>query len=573
MRGQLAPTQQWTRTNLRRVVVFGAGGGFIFGALASALFQLFPRLRESALFCFSGAPQGLDEWVYITLAQAVWRSPTRFTYEYPFDLFWPTPPVMLQLPITLAAWLAAIVGYPLAFEILRVVGSSVTGAAVGALGYFLFGRSSWRQWFYILAAFGGAWFTFLGIVEAVKTAGAAGLFELPIYVARAMGSLFWWLPFLAQNVWLPLEAVYHALVIGALALICAGAVRRAALLGMLAWFSNPFPAVSLYAAVVPWLALEAYLAREFSVRQRRLQELILWATTGLVGYAYYAWFLPQWPVLRELSRMHRAPLAPPPTFAQLAAWLGPFVPAMIWSVGSGSGRRHVWRSASWRLMVVLCVSQLAFLLQFPLLRDSATQPYHFNRGYLAIGSVALLVRWLQFYRPAAPHRFVRVLFCTLLFDQCFFFIHALSEGLNAGLVPREVCQIASTMRQQWPTQLFYSRAHPYSVYLAAASGQIPYDMPETMVVPWPKERAQILTAAISRGSAAIEQLGVTMMVLANTDELTAPLTEAGWHALLRTQNYVLLKSPARKPVAPPRLPPPREAVSTREKEGASSGPS
>jgi hypothetical protein len=225
--------------------------GLAFGLAASLYFQIQPRLSAGATSVFTGAPLGLDEWVYFALARAVLRSPTGLTYSYPFALFWEAPPVLVQLPIALAAWIGRLTGLPVAFEILRVLGTAFSGGCLAIMGACLFRHRGWRAWFYVAAALGGAWFWVLAVVEAIGTAGVYGLTELPTYLQRAMGPIYWWLPFLAQNVWLPLEAVYHALVLGALALLLCGRRRAAAWLGLATWFSNPFPAVSLYAVALP----------------------------------------------------------------------------------------------------------------------------------------------------------------------------------------------------------------------------------------------------------------------------------------------------------------------------------
>jgi len=365
--------------------------GLAFGLAASVYFQIQPRLSTGAASVFTGAPLGLDEWVYFALARAVQRSPTGLTYSYPFALFWKAPPVLVQLPIALAAWIGRLTGLPIAFEILRVLGTAFSGGCLAIMGACLFRHRRWRAWFYVAAAVGGAWFSVLAVVEAITTAGVCGLIELPVYLQRAMGPIYWWLPFLAQNVWLPLEAVYHALVLGAFALLLCGRRRAAAWLGLATWFSNPFPAVSLYAVALPWLLVES-LWGPHDERPRTRRTFGLWVITAALGYGYYAAFLPMWPVLGELGRMHQVALAPPPTVAQLLAWFAPLVPAVVWAAGTRRGRRHIGSQPEWRLMAILLLSQLAFLAQFAVAGHHAVQPYHFNRGYLAIASAAFIVR-------------------------------------------------------------------------------------------------------------------------------------------------------------------------------------
>lgn len=542
-------------SRLHRAIVGGTGWGLVFGLTCAILFQVPPRLSAHATV-FSGAPVGLDEWVYFSLARAVWRCPNGITYQYPFSLFWQSPPVLVQIPITVAAWIGWWLGLPAAFELLRVIGSALTGGALGALGVALFGSRQWRYWFYILSAFGGAWFIVLAIWQALETAGISGLTELPVYVARTMDAIFWWLPFLAQNIWQPLETIYHSLVISAFACLMLGKVRLAALLGLLTWFSNPFPAAALYLPALPWLVLELGLNIRSQQRREKTTDLILWALTAVVGYGYYAWFLPQWPVLKELAAMHRVPLAPPPNIPQLVVWFAPFLPTLAWAFFTRAGRRQVFRRPAWRLIGLLYFSQITFLLQFFVLRHNAIQPYHFNRGYLALASFALLVRWVQSLYPRRLPRLVAVLLCTFLADQLSFFGYLATEGIKSGFVPQEIVQVANVFNEREAGQLFVSQAYSYSCYLAAATNQIPYDMPETMVVPWPKTRGRLLTEAIQSGSDAIEQLGISLFVVSKEDPLTATLLLGNWRLIGETLHYAILELPKEKRRQVPRLPPP-----------------
>jgi hypothetical protein len=137
-------------------------------------------------------------------------------------------------------------------------------------------------------------------------------------------------------------------------------------------------------------------------RPRTMRTFGLWLITAALGYGYYAAFLPIWPVLGELGRMHQVALAPPPTLAQLVAWFAPLVPAVAWAAGTRRGRRRIGSHPEWRLMAILLLSQLGFLAQFAVAGHHAVQPYHFNRGCLAIASAAFIVRWLQSVAPRRP---------------------------------------------------------------------------------------------------------------------------------------------------------------------------
>ncbi len=544
-------------TATTRLVYHGALIGFVFGTCMAIFLQLQPRLCASSVACFSGAPLGLDQWVYTALARAVLRSPTKLTYEYPFALFWGAPRVLVQLPIAAAAWLSTLLGYPLAFEILRIIGATGTGAALALIGQSLFRHRLWRKWFYLVAAMGGGWFTFFAVIQAVRTAGLCGLTEIDIYLQRSMGALYWWLPFLAQNIWSPLESIYHALVLGSMAFALTGRTKIAALLGLITWFSNPFPAAALYGPMLLWLTSEILCSQTSIQRRKAVVDLLLWGATALMGFGYYAWFLPQWPVFDELAAMHRTPLAPAPTFAQLVAWLAPFCPAAVWMITARSGHRHLWRRPAWRLVAFLFLTQLLFLAQFLVLRDQATQPYHFNRGYLMIACAALLIRWLQHFFPLRPTRLAAFFLSTLLFDQSLFFVRLATQGVQSGYVPAEIVQVRNILAAREPTQVFVSHAYPYSVYLAADTDHIPYDMPETMVVPWPEKRDELLKYALKEGPAKVAALGVSLAVVGKNDSQSVKMFEVGgWDVVGETQHYLIFELPKERRRPVPHLPPP-----------------
>lgn len=547
-----ANARPWWSQTMRGFVIAGLGALFF-----SAYCQLEPRWRSLEHAYFTGAPGGLDEWVYFALARAVWRSPTLLSYAYPFALFWPAPPVMIQWPLAVAAWMGQVVGLPLAFEILRVVGAAFTGAAIFSIAGSLFYTRRARRLFTVLAFFGGGWFWAAALLDALRTAGPYGLTEIPVYVERVMGPLFWWLPFLAPNVWLPLEMLYHAEVLSALALLLRSRSKAAALVGLATWFSNPFPALSLYAAVLPWVCLRA---AEVLVRERRVRSvgaLALWLATGLIGYGYYGVFLQQWPVLAELARMHQVPLAPPPTAWQLLAWFGPFVPAIAWSIATARGRSCFLSDPAWRLVGLLVLTQWLFLVQFWVLGQRAVQPYHFNRGYLAVGCAAVTTRWLLEGFSAHGTFFWRRMFvASLTLDVLFFFLRILSNGIETGFVPKNIEEVRRLLASRQGTQVLLSSAYPYNVYFAASTDHIPYDMPETMVIPWAKERSRLLEAAKSKGPDAVAALGISLAVLTEGDDLLTSLTASGWHLIGRSGTFAVLELPPslRHPV--PKFPPP-----------------
>src|SRR5690349_11087122 len=109
--------------------------GALIGALAAFVVaftgHLLVWLQSDKYMWPSGVTQGTDMWTYMSMARAVWRSPNGISYSYPYDLYWPVPPIAFQLHITLIAWLGRLTGLPAAFEIGRILGAAGAGAALG----------------------------------------------------------------------------------------------------------------------------------------------------------------------------------------------------------------------------------------------------------------------------------------------------------------------------------------------------------------------------------------------------------------------------------------------------------
>src|SRR5690606_7324650 len=124
-------------------------------------------------------------------------------------------------------------------EVGRVLGAAGAGAALAAMGC-LFPAGFWRRWFYVIAVFCGASFGLGALYHALRIGGLDALTEPHEYIDEAMDKLIWWLPFPLQNLRMPLECLYHAVVFGGLACLAWNRLGWAWLLGLLTWASNPF---------------------------------------------------------------------------------------------------------------------------------------------------------------------------------------------------------------------------------------------------------------------------------------------------------------------------------------------
>lgn len=545
------------------------------GALIGALAALVVGMTGQALLWLqtgpgsesTGATQGLDLWTYYSMARAVWRSPNGITYSYPYQLYWPTPAVAFQLPITILAWIGRVTGLPAAFEIGRVVGGAGAGAAIGAIGA-LFPRGFWRRWFYIAAVLGGGFYGLAAIDMAIGNAGLAGLTEPYQYQPRVEGRMFWWLPYLARNLRMPLECIYHALVIGALACLVWRRHGWAWLLGALVWMSNPFAALALHSAVVPW-----YLWRAVETSGTRRRQYARYFALGVfingIAVVYYGWFLNRWPLLRELHRLYEIQYVPALDWRSLLLLTMPYGLALLSTAAVPPLRRAIWGRPVWRLFALLAAAHLILLQQSAFLGERAMQAYHYNRGYLHLGLAVvawrvvmvclykyrllslrdtsrLLWPWKisQFRRRVAAMVVCGVVTLTCL-DQLFFFMFVVSQQNGVGLISSDY---ASLVRAIPPTPapaivLTEPAALPGS-YVTAFSPHIAYQAEETMIVPFPAERASLLEQAMAGQGGGVAKLGIQYAIVSHQNtKWLENLKAQGWKQISKADYLFLLESP------------------------------
>ncbi|MBX7247324.1 MAG: hypothetical protein K1X53_17655 [Candidatus Sumerlaeaceae bacterium] len=546
------------RSSARRGALLGVAAGII----AAIYYQVWPRIMCPPDSVYSGAPQGEDQFVYMSLARAIWRSPNGFTYEYPFQLFWPAPAVMLQFPLVLVAWMGRLFGLPMGFELARILGCAGTGAALGAMAARLCPAGSWRRWFCVLTLLGGGWFAWIAVGHAFRISGPGGLTEWWEYMPYAMGQLYSWLPFVFQNIVYPMEPLYHAIVLGGLALLILGRPGLALAVGLAVWFSHPFSAAVLSSAAMLYWFLRLIISRcqgkpaGLHLGGVCIVQLIAWILISAIGLAYYRIFLEQWPIYRALNAQHQVASVSPLTPWQAVGLFGPFLPALLWSVASPSGRRHVWHHPGWAVLGSLAVAQAALLFHGALLRTEATQPFHFNRGYLEIGLVAvtlraamiLSIRRLAPRTPGAvslaslrviPGWFV-VLAALLLFDQPLYFIRALLQGVQTGYVEKDLMETLNSLPDSPAPQVVFVEAPKNAILVPALTNHVFYNMPEVMAVPFEAEREARFNAALdSPTTDSLARLGLSYAILAGKSELNQRFQQQGWELLREGQRYNL----------------------------------
>jgi hypothetical protein len=540
------PLQERTNLHSRPVIIWsGLGVGGLAGLAMSLHAQLAPRLLGQQVLVFTGFPQGLDQYHYAAYVQALWRSPTGITYAYPFALWWEAPPVLFHLPFLLLSLIGRLSGLPLAFEIMRIAGAAATGAALAALSVRLFGRRPWAVWMAVVSAAGGAWFWPAAVFQAIKISGADGLTETWEYLPRAMGPFFSWLPFIGQNLVYPLECFYHALVIASLYFLAGGKPRAAFACNLATWLSNPFPSVALNAAVVPYLAYRLFTAQSRSARSQAGHWLLLWMVAGLAVYGYYHIFLGRWEITREAARLHIISLAEPPTLPQTVGLLGPGAAALLWSVASRAGRRHVWGKVEWSLFAMLALSQLALLQHGHLLGGRAFQPYHFNRGYLHLGLCVVLFRWLVVItrQPRSLPRWCVLLMLTLLPDQVLWLTKHITTAQTAGLADRDTLSALSAVARIPGPRIVLSDGFMTAPLIAALTHHEPFDIPESIFIPFSAERQRLWREAVTRADIQFTDLGITLAIVRRDGSLHRALSIEGWTQHTAHGSVVVLKPP------------------------------
>lgn len=527
----------------RRAMCLGALWGLAAGLAVTLYSQIQPRLNETPEMFFTGAPQGQDQWVYFSMIRALWRSPNGLTYCYPFTLFWSTPAVMFQAHFTVLAWIARLTGLPAAFEIGRVAGAAVCGSAIGFIGAKLCPGARWRKWFWIALVLGGGWFTWGAAGLAIEVAGVDGLTEWAEYVPRFMGPLYSWLPFVLENITLPIEPIYHAVLFCAMAALMARRNKLALGLGLAAWFSHPFTAAALTMPVLAWWAWAALTA---SGRERRdcIWNLAGWTAITALAIGYYHVLLGQWEGLRELAKLYKIPVTGMLSPVKLLLLVCPWFAGLIWSVFTSAGRRRVWGRPAWRLFGLLAATQLVLLMQGIALGERAIQPFHYNRGCLEFGLVVVFWRaatsWAQDRRIVPVWLIVAV--SLTLPDQALFFLRSLG-GVWVGFASRDYAGILSATNSYPPGRLILNEIIGTGLIISAFSDHVPYDAPESMVVPFWKERADILHRALNGEGRTVRDLGVDLAIVDKQQEMIEKLATQGWRTVTQRGRFVLMAPP------------------------------
>lgn len=533
---------------LRQGMIYGALIGAIFGGVYCSCAQIGPRLCTAPGSVFSGAPKGGDDWIYYALARAVWRGPNQVTYAYPFSLYWPGPPVLIQIPITLISYPARLIGLPMAFELARFLSTVICGIAIGAITVRLTPRRFPKAYAALLLVLGGGLYWIPAALEAYRAAGILNLIPIADYVRGAMGQYLNWLPYLTTNVILPLETVYHALVFSALALLLWGHPFAAAAIGAVTWFSNPFPAIALSATAILWWAAEAAV-QAGSHRKSALIQLATWVLISAVGAFYYAVFLPRWPALADLAARHRIELTPPYTLKNLLLVCGPGLLVLLLCC-TPAGRRHILRPAHWRLMAILAMTQIMLVEHGALFPKHAMQPHHFNRGYMTFACSALVLRAIQM-RVRGSRVFPRwavAVILLLCLDPLLVWRYLRLGTEPSARISTSLKAIGEQFNRLPPNQIVLGPEVNVSEYVGAYTNQQPYGTESQTVIPFLEKRKQLLADAIARKNGSdVASLGIHYAVVSPSSPLRAQLATQGWDVQTSYPDLVLMTPRMRRP--------------------------
>lgn len=557
------------RLRIPRTVVIG----FLVGvALATAEMFLSHGLvaRYTALTSSVSlkAPQGSDLYVYMSLVRAVLRGPNLLTYSYPFPALDETvPAVAFQFPVTLAAWISLLTGIPAAFEILRIAGAGIAGAMLGWITG-IFPAKHRRGLFLVFTIFGGGMIYLKTFSAMYEIAGWDGLTQPWNFLWESRGELLWWAPYLAENLYYPLECVYHGIFFGAVAALLYGRYRLALLCGVLTWASNPFTAVALYAAVLPWWLWNALDKRNGQRKTARIQGS-LWLLSAAVAALYYGPYLNQWRTFRVLGELYRMQITPPLSASMLLSHTMPWIIAVALSAVTPLGRKHFWGKPKWRLFGLMVLAHIALYQQGLILGENALQPYHYNRGYLhfaltvsawRMGGLFLMRRRIlnRAERKSgeirasllsskttryAGKRLLVLFSLTLFFDQLFFFLYR-SEQRPTGFVTVEYKGVldylaaASDGKPQW---VYTPPNFPQAGAISAFTNHLPYVIWDSMVTPDYQEKMVAAEDAIAKGAAGnLRALGIGYALVYNDTDAPNNLEAQGWTTAYASGRYRLM---------------------------------
>jgi hypothetical protein len=527
---------------LARTMSVGAFIGFCCSLAYSMVLQNAGFRNSTPEYVFTGSPGGVDDWIYYALVRAIWRGPNQVTYYYPFCLE-PHPPILVQLHLAVISWFARLTGLPLVFEIARVLSTTLCGAALGALARrVLPGRRS-RSNLALLLLFGGGlfWISALGILH--RTGSWLNFDGMPDFLHQAMGQYWGWLPYLSWNVTLPMETIYHALVLGALAATAYNRHLLAVLTGAFTWFCNPFPAIAL-ASTLGLFWLTNVIRARGPERIRALHLLVWWVLISACAASYYSLLLPRWPELRDLADRHRVALSPPYTLVQLVQVCGPGIFVIAWSALTRAGRRHVWTPPLWRLFTLLVLTQI-LLVEHGLWIARPCQPHHFNRGYLTFGCSMLLFRGLFIAvrgRRVFPTWAVLLLGLTCVDSVLYWVNFTRHPAPPTGFVQRALLELMPHVEPLAKEALVYSSLEDVPEYIASHSDIRVYDEQSETVIPNQAERRERLKAALEPGRRnTLSSLGITHVIAEADSPLADQLIADGSHTLAAKEGLVLLE--------------------------------
>jgi hypothetical protein len=536
--------------------------GFAIALVVTVYSQTMPRITCSPYQYFTGAPQGLDEWTYFSMIRAIWRTGNGFTYSYPYA-WGPTPPVLFHLHFAILALVARFTGLPAAFEIGRVLGASATGAAIQIIATRLVPKGQLRRWFYVAAVAGGGLFFIADVFYAIHVAGIDGLTEILEYGRYAQGILYWWLPYLGLNLRMPLECIYHAFVMLGLAFLITGRPWRALACGAATWMCNPFSGVALSVPVICWWASRAIFpvrldqlnlrpprpSASFSsqLRTGAIVQIAAWTGITLAAVIYNGPFLNQWAVFRGLKEQYWLGSTIPIAWWRVLMLVMPWILVLLWVFFSSRGRRMVLWNPNVRLFLFMIPWHILLLRQDVIVGEKHLQELHYNRGYLQFALVVVTWQWVRTIAvwarmrwhtsvaarhevwPRMRHRLLPACVLLLCLDQGMFVLKQITDHKAVGYVPVDFAKAIHMLPDDALGRTVYNDGvMRCSSYITAASNYVAYMADETMVVPFPEERAGRLEKAMASGK-GLAQLGIGYAIIDETDTMSIEaFLRQGW---------------------------------------------
>jgi hypothetical protein len=194
---------------------------------------------------------------------------------------------------------------------------------------------------------------------------------------------------------------------------------------------------------------------------------------------------------------------------------------------------------------MLALSQIAILHHGYWLGERAFQPYHFNRGYLQLGLCAVFLRCLVVLarRPRSVPRWCVAFMLTVFPDQALWLTQYVLTPQAAGLADRDSIEAVTALARIPQRRIVVSDGYITQPLVSALTHHEPYDIPQSIFVPFAPERQRLLGEAMARSDIHITDLGITLAVVVRNGRMHKALIAEGWPQRSTHSSMAVLEAP------------------------------